>query len=207
MRLVEVVMLMGAHCVSPVEHGQLMTEAAKVQCAVVIEKDTDAGTVTVTPPESRVNPQVMAALERMGPVATDAPHPATVIVPAWAPAGSPTTEIKPPVAKATVPAALAEAPDVSVPSRAEAVDSAKETPATKPAPAADTRVATLAPPPQKPSPAKAPVAKKPATATRVAAKAPLKCEAPNVLKWYRKNGTRKYHCVEPASDSAPGQLY
>ena len=41
MRLIEVVMLVGAHCVSPVEHSQMMTDAAKVQCAVVIEKDTD----------------------------------------------------------------------------------------------------------------------------------------------------------------------
>ena len=86
MRLVEVVMLMGAHCVSPVEHSQMMTDAAKVQCAVVIEKDTDKGTLTVTPPEAAGDPQVAAAVARF-----DAAASSTRIVPARAPAGSPIT--------------------------------------------------------------------------------------------------------------------
>ena len=64
MRLVEVVMLMGAHCVSPVEHTQMMTDAAKGQCAVVIEKDTDTGTMIVTPGGAASDPQVIAAIER-----------------------------------------------------------------------------------------------------------------------------------------------
>jgi len=90
MRLVEVVMLMGAHCVSPVEHSALVTEAGKVQCAVVIEKDTDRGTMTVTPGGAASDPQVMAAIERFRTAPVDPlTGGGTKIVPAWAPAGSP----------------------------------------------------------------------------------------------------------------------
>jgi hypothetical protein len=224
MRLVEVVMLMGAHCVSPVEHTQMMTDAAKVQCAVVIEKDTDTGTMTVTPGGAASDPQVVAAIERFRLAPVDPlTGGGTKIVPAWAPAGTPPVEIKPPVVKASavpepiVPPAdetSVATPDPATPSPAPAAAAAspvaaKTATVAKPAPSRETRVATLAPPPQKrqiakPAPAKvAPATKQPAAATQSA-----QCKGTAVAKWYKSgDGHRKYRCVNPAGSGAPAQLY
>ena len=217
MRLVEVVMLMGAHCVSPVEHSQMMTDAAKVQCAVVIEKDTDRGTMTITPAGAANDPQVMAAVNRFrlapeNPLAGSG----TRIVPAWAPAGSPPVEIKPPAAKiAVAPEPIAPPPeaDAAVPAdeSAAAAPDATPAPAARQAPAKERKVATLAAPPQKRPPAKAAAAKKqPAQpqATPAPTKVSAQCKGAAVAKWYKTaDGKRKYRCVRPASDSAPDQLY
>jgi len=213
MRLVEVVMLMGAHCVSPVEHTPMMTDATKVQCAVVIEKDTERGTLTVTPQDALRDPQVVAAVERFRLAPADsAKGGGTKIVPAWAPAGSAPVEIKLPEAKAA-PAPIAP-PAVDLAGAAAAA--AAEPPAepsvepqaerSRPAPAAERKVATLSPPPQKRPPAKAKEAKKQPAA--VAAKEKSQCKGEAVAKWYRTaDGKRKYRCVKPVSDSAPNQLY
>ena len=213
MRLVEVVMLVGAHCVSPVEHSQMMTDAAKVQCAVVIEKDTDKGTITVTPAAAASDPQVAAALDRFRLATTDPlTGGGTRIVPAWAPAGSPPVEIKPPatmVAVAPEPSAPPPEADAAV-----TAGTAGAT-ATDASPPPEKKVATLAAPPQKRPPAKAPSAK--TAPARAAAASPgaasarpasVQCRGAAVAKWYRTgDGKRKYRCVNPASDSAPEQLY
>lgn len=220
MRLVEVVMLMGAHCVSPVEHSQMMTDAAKVQCAVVIEKDTDKGTMTVTPAQAAGDPQVMAAVERFKQSPADGlTSGGTKIVPAWAPAGSPPVEIKAPTAKVTVaPEPIAPPPEAVGSTAADATD----TSATDQPPQADAKtvaqpkaepppkqVASLATPPQKRSAAKAAAPRKPARATPAAApKSAASCKGAAVAKWYKTaDGKRKYRCVKPVSDSAPDQLY
>ncbi len=65
MKLIEIVVLMGAHCVSPVQHTNSATEAAKVQCAVVIEKDTQAGTLRIVPAGASREPEVVAVLNRL----------------------------------------------------------------------------------------------------------------------------------------------
>lgn len=212
MRLVEVVMLMGAHCVSPVEHSQLMTDAAKVQCAVVIEKDTEAGTLKVTPEAATRDPQVAAAVARFGAAPVDpAAAGSTRIVPAWAPAGSPTTEVK--IPESTPMSAAPPVPPAAIePVPGEATQDATQPPpppepkvaASKP----EKKVAVLAPPKQKAAPAKT-VARKKQT-VKVAA-APLKqarCKGAAVAKWYKTaDGHKKFRCVKPASDSAPDQLY
>jgi hypothetical protein len=231
MRLVEVVMLMGAHCVSPVEHTQMMTDAAKVQCAVVIEKDTDTGTMTVTPGGAANDPQVVAAIERFRVAPVDPlTGGGTKIVPAWAPAGTPPVEIKPPAVKASAmpepivpptdersiatpgpaptppapaPAATAASPVAADPAPARAAA------ATKPAAPRETKVATLAPPPQKRQAAKpAPAKVAPATRQPAAAKQSAQCKGTAVAKWYKSgDGHRKYRCVKPTGDGAPAQLY
>jgi hypothetical protein len=213
MRLVEVVMLMGAHCVSPVEHSQMLTEAAKVQCAVVIEKDTDRGTMTVTPPAAASDPQVMAAISRFQAAPADTlTGSGTRIVPAWAPAGSPTVEIKPPVA---VPAPIAPRAEAGVQEAKPAAEAAPQqtstAASTKQASAPERKVATLAPAPQTRQPAKTPAARKqPAksVAAAPAVKTGAQCKGVAVARWYKTaDGKRKYRCVKPASDSAPEQLY
>ena len=228
MRLVEVVMLMGAHCVSPVEHTQMMTDATKVQCAVVIEKDTATGSLTVTPGEAAKDPQVAAAMERFRNAPSDPlTGGGTKIVPAWAPAGSPTVETKLPVgdpaaAASAVPPAIAPPPDLA-PSTDEVTpqDSAADAtaagnapaaaPVKKPAAGTAKKVAALMPPEQKRPPAKAPAPKQqPAAATPDTPKQPSQCQGNAVAKWYTAaDGHRKYRCVRPetAGDRAPNQLY
>lgn len=64
MKLVEVVVLLGAHCASPLQQAPAMTEVHKVQCAVIVEKDTANGEVRVMPEEASLAPQVKAAVAR-----------------------------------------------------------------------------------------------------------------------------------------------
>lgn len=74
MKLVEVVILVGTHCVSPVQHTSLATEANKVSCAVVVERDTIAGTLHVTPRTGAGDPMVQAAVGRLMATAISLPE-------------------------------------------------------------------------------------------------------------------------------------
>lgn len=64
MKLIEVIFLTGAHCVSPIMHTAPMTEVFKVQCAVVVVKDTVAGTLSVMPASEAGNPRVIEVVSR-----------------------------------------------------------------------------------------------------------------------------------------------
>ncbi|MCA3560577.1 MAG: hypothetical protein IOC82_06050 [Aestuariivirga sp.] len=216
MKLVEIVMLMGAHCVSPVEHGAMMTEAAKVQCAVMIEKDADRGTLVVTPPDAASVPQVAAAMARIG-AATAGPQSSgsTKIVPASAPAGAPASEIKLPPPKAPP----AEAPPAAITAPAAGTGAAAELPApvpngatsppsaTKAAPMLDSKVATLVPPPPK-RPAVTAAGTPKRKVQPAAAQQPVQCKSGTLLRWTRTaDGKRLYRCVKPGRDSALNQIY
>lgn len=78
MKLVEVVFLIGSHCVSPIEHAVPLTEVFKVQCAVVVERDTTDNSIVVTPATEASNPLVIAAMARLQAVgnAPSTPAPA-----------------------------------------------------------------------------------------------------------------------------------
>jgi hypothetical protein len=65
MKVIEVVVLLGAHCISPVENTAAVTEVSKVQCAVVIEKDIAAGTFRIIPAGASSTPEVVAVIERL----------------------------------------------------------------------------------------------------------------------------------------------
>jgi len=190
-----------------------MTEATKVQCAVVIEKDTERGTVTVTPPQAKADPQVAAALARFNATPVDAANNGiTKIVPAWAPAGSPTSEVKLPEPRSP---ALPEpvAPPVDETAATDA-DAAPTPPAAAPAaagkvqPKAEQKLAMITAPPPKRTAAK-PVEKKPAGKVRpVKATKPGQCRSGATAKWYTTaEGKKKYRCVKPTGDAAPEQLY
>ena len=75
MKLVEVVFLIGSHCVSPIQHTVPVTEVFKVQCAVVVERDTLANSVVITPDTESANPLVIAAVERLQSAANPASGP------------------------------------------------------------------------------------------------------------------------------------
>lgn len=64
MKLVEVVVLLGAHCASPLQQTPAMTEVHKVHCAVIVEKDTSNGAVRVMPEQAAREPQVEAVVAR-----------------------------------------------------------------------------------------------------------------------------------------------
>ncbi len=232
MRLVEVVVLMGAHCISPVEQAptQMTTDVGKVQCAVVIEKDTERGTLKVTPQTMIADPRVVAAIARV-----DAKAGATKIVPAFAPAGSPPTEIKPPPpftadGGALLPDTGTQQPDAGEVKSASATvaeqplsGAAEETKVESPAaPVVETKpvarkVVTLAPADQKPGASNAaraqkagPPKKQQAAATDAPAGQSSQCKGSAVAKWYKTaDGHRKYRCVRPVptSDTPPSQIY
>lgn len=67
MTLIEVVLLTGLHCVSPVEEARSATIAGKVPCAVVIRMDDRTGEVDFNPPAAATNPQVIAMLVKQPP--------------------------------------------------------------------------------------------------------------------------------------------
>lgn len=77
MKVIELVFLIGAQCVSPVQNAPGLTEVAKVQCAVVIERDSETNIVRVTPESAAALPRVAEAVKRvsMPPVAAAAPPP------------------------------------------------------------------------------------------------------------------------------------
>jgi len=209
MRLIEVIMLMGAHCVSPVEHSALVTDATKVQCAVVMEKDTDKGTLTVTPPAAVADPQVAAAVLRLG----NGPDAGTRIVPARAPAGSPAVEVKPaPVAKPSVPPPIAPpetildpAPPAAAAAPVTPAAEATAKPEAQPEAKPEQKIASIATPPKR---ATARAAAAPKKAKPAAARKPVQCKGSAVAKWYTTaDGHRRFRCVGAGTAARPAQLY
>jgi pyruvate/2-oxoglutarate dehydrogenase complex dihydrolipoamide acyltransferase (E2) component len=71
MNLIEVVILAGVQCLSPVEAAEGTTIVGKVPCAVLIKLDEETGKVDFTPPSAASNPQVIAILVKPG--GADAP--------------------------------------------------------------------------------------------------------------------------------------
>jgi len=181
MKLIEVVVLLGAQCISPVQHTGTATEAAKVQCAVVIEKDTEAGTLRIMPAGASRQPEVVAVLERLE-------DDARTIEPAAAPPSPPVAApvIAPPAplaATAPEPPPAAEARPVAQEPQPEAVRAAK--PKETPKAAAKVKARTKIAPSQEEK-----------RAEKASAKS--KCIGEAKPKWYTNaEGRRKYRCVLP----------
>lgn len=215
MKLIEIVMLMGAHCISPVEQSQLMTEAGKVECAAVVEKDTVSGAVKVVPEGASGDPKVAAVINRFNSVAAEGAK----IVPAFAPAGSPPSTVVPPRPVAAAPSPIIPEPAEAAPAEtpqqvASAAPAAVQAePPKRPEPVA--RITVPAPKKQqKPASAAKPASpKKQVAAAQEAAPDPksnAQCKGNAVAKWYKTDdGHRKYRCVrpEPTGDSQSVGLY
>jgi hypothetical protein len=194
MKLIEVVVLAGAHCISPVQQSGAATEVVKVQCAVVIEKDTEAGTLRIVPAGSSREPQVVAVLERL-----DREESGTTIEPASAP---PAVAAPPVTTETPLPAT---GPKQQIAAEASGADAVADV---APPPAETATVAEAPAEPEKPAkPKKAEVkkaeAKKSETKKSEANKAEEKKIASKCLgeakpKWYTTDdGRRKYRCVLP----------
>lgn len=183
MKLIEVVVLLGAQCISPVQHTGTATEAAKVQCAVVIEKDTEAGTLRIVPAGASRAPEVVAVLERLkGDPQTIEPAAAPPATQEQAPAPATAAAIAPPPPLAS---AAAEPP------AAASTSAAEEKPEPEPVKAVKPKKT------QKPA-AKAKVA--PSQEAKQAEKQATKsqCRGEAKPKWYTNaEGRRKYRCVVP----------
>lgn len=147
MKLVEVVILVGSQCISPLQQAPHATEAGKVDCAVLIHRDTETGAFAVVPPGAYGHPEVRMALQRSLNGGAAAPAPKVV---ADAPPQPPEPEAAPPPPRTTViepqPAEEPDQPaEASVPvSEQQQIASAEEPPASRkidaryPEPAADT---------------------------------------------------------------------
>jgi hypothetical protein len=66
MNLIEVVILAGVQCLSPVEAAEGTTIVGKVPCAVLIRLNEETGKVAFTPPSAASNPEVIAMLVKPG---------------------------------------------------------------------------------------------------------------------------------------------
>lgn len=71
MKLVQIVLLLGQQCVSPIEQTPGVTDVARVPCAIVIERQTDTGRVEVKPASQAGNPVVAILSERQTLVSMD----------------------------------------------------------------------------------------------------------------------------------------
>ncbi len=176
MKLIEVVVLLGAHCISPVQQADAVTEVGKVQCAVMVEQDTATGRVLVTPPEAAARPEVAEVLNRIAAGSAAGPAPDTMIEPAWAP---PASQRNAPQAKPLSgfkPETAATAPALSAEQEAEAPVVAKPDPAPVKKPAAEKKKATAK--------------------TKSAKRSANQCKGSASPQWYTTaEGKKKYRCV------------
>jgi hypothetical protein len=192
MKLIEVVVLAGAHCISPVQQSGAATEIVKVQCAVVIEKDTEAGTLRIVPAGSSREPQVVAVLERL-----DREESGTTIEPASAPPAAaappvaPETPLPATGPKQQIAAADADADADVAPPSAE-TETVAEAPAEPEKPAKPKKAEV------KKAEAKKSEAKKGEANKAEEKKIASKCLGEAKPKWYTTDdGRRKYRCVLP----------
>ena len=64
MNLVEVVIILGSQCLSPLDQGPGLTEAGKVPCAVLVRQDPQTSAVEFVPPSAATDPAVVAMLAK-----------------------------------------------------------------------------------------------------------------------------------------------
>ena len=195
MKLIEVVILTGMQCISPVQHKEIATEATKVWCAVVVEKDTVAGLTKVTPPSEADNPAVRLVLQQFETVGKPASgsarlsvepeqaltqqRPSLLVPDAPEPAGRVEVQAEAAVPRPIPRPALAEAEGAGPP------EDQVETPA------AVEEVATPEPTASKPA---AKLKKKSVKKTKVK-KQSGQCSGSTQPVWYtNKDGKRKYRC-------------
>lgn len=205
MKLVEVVILAGTHCISPLQHADGLTDAGKVSCAVIVEKDSETNTVTVMPSWQAGAPEVRLAIggrRNSLPGAQAAAAPELRIEPAAArpsPAAPPPrpeepdqartpSEPPPSVADVKTPVAANQpegaAPDVTTTQPRDADQPDAEVDQNSKAQDRPTQVAALDSAPPK--------------SQRTARAKSGECMGEARPAWYtNKDGRRKYRCVKP----------
>jgi hypothetical protein len=185
MKIIDLVFLIGSQCVSPVQHAPGITEVAKVQCAVVIERDTETNTVRVSPEGAVAIPKVAEAIRAASAAAGAVPA-----------AGPPPQRGQTVIEQDAGVVRLDVAPDARPQETPEAGNGAG------PAPEPQRLASAAAAPEPAETPSVKPV-RKPAAAARTLAKEPANlCGAGRKAVWYTASGGhRKYRC-RTAADAA-----
>ncbi len=132
MTLIEVVILAGAQCLSPIAPADGVTEVGKVPCAVVVKLDQETGDVQFKPATAATDPRVVAMLMKPGEIEASAD--VTVQDPAQKDSGEAEAQPAPPkpVARAEIMPTGDEQPEVKVQPREKAVKTADRISAEKP---------------------------------------------------------------------------
>jgi hypothetical protein len=120
MTLIEVVILAGVQCLSPVEAAEGTTIVGKVPCAVLIRLNEETGKVAFTPPSAASNPQVIAMLVR-----SDGPPPPDAAAPEEAPLAEGDAQDQPPAPRPQLKQKRAEKP-VKAPERRKTASAKKK---------------------------------------------------------------------------------
>ena len=202
MKLIEVVVLTGIQCVSPVQTAPAVTEAQKVWCAVIVQGDSDTSAIAVTPREQMLDPAVKSAISRMqlafNPGAKPAPQQPGGLTVAEVPVPAPPAALRVrPSASAAAMTQIAKSPDALPPAETPVpvADTGSDGDAgSAPEPAAartpEAKTAALDPvAPEPPAPAKKKTSPK---------KRSDVCRNGTRAVWYtNKDGRRKYRCSRP----------
>jgi hypothetical protein len=203
MKLVEVVLLVGSQCVSPVQHMPNVTEASKVPCAVMILRDTDANSIDVLPAAGVNHPEVRLALgfpvdaaksgvDQAGsaPVATAVNRPQVAEL-------APMTLLRARKQRETVIAV--ERPPEEPPEEVRPASSMPDMPSAEQPEDAQASSEVIDPVPDVPKKAKPSKPKRVASAATAAEKNYKDvCGPVTKARWYtNKQGRRKYRCVRP----------
>ncbi len=216
MKIVEIIVLMGTQCVSPIQHAPMMTEVSKVPCAVVIEKDTVTSQMEVSPPAAVNHPTVSKAMVRLSAqtgnavaAAPAAPQPFRIEPAAAARRAAIASPIMPPLPPGagkplqeplSPPAAMAPEAE-TIPPPEQQVASLVEEP--QDAAAAPEPPETAAAPPAKPEAKAKPAKRKKAGPSRTAGLSD-RCKGTATAKWYKnKQGHMKYRCVSGSRSAKP----
>lgn len=166
MNLIEVVILAGAQCLSPIQSADAATVAGKVPCAVLIHMNPDTGDVEFTPPTAATDPQVIASLVKT----EDADSTAMEMAPGGPTPEGDTIEVPP---KPAPPEAKVEDEKLVETGTAKTPDRVKSTKQEK------RRVSTQA-----------------ATKRQRSAKRRDSCGSYKAVWYTNKEGRRKYRCVK-----------
>lgn len=221
MKIVEIIVLMGTQCISPIQHTPSMTEVSKVQCAVVIEKDSVSNTVEVSPPAAVNHPTVSEAMARLSkqamPATTAAPASQPFrIVPAAVARRAAEAQFLPskPLEPDRIPDAGMEIappspiglPAAMPPAGAEVASlqaGPQEIEAAAAEPDAEPKVAITTPKPKKTATAR----KARNTTSKTATKLPGRCTGTARAQWYtNKDGQKRYRCVKGSAAAAKPQV-
>ncbi|MFN4143668.1 hypothetical protein [Aestuariivirga sp.] len=169
MRLIEIVILAGAQCMSPIESAEGLTQVSKVPCAVLVRQDPETSAVEIVPRSASTDPDVIAMLLQPRAPGTEVAA-APTIEPASIEEQSPGAEVPLPTPRDAAPARDKAEPHEE---KAQAKPAKKKL--------------------QSRASSDAPAKKK----KRVASKNPPdKCGSYKAVWYTNKEGRRKYRCVK-----------
>lgn len=175
MTLIEVVILAGAQCLSPIAPADGVTEVGKVPCAVVVKLDQDTGEVQFKPAAAATDPRVVAMLMKPGEIGATADAANENLAPNGGGTAEADAAPPKPVARAEIMPASDEQPEVQTGPPENSLKNPDRVSGEKP----NLRKAETAPPRKR----------------RAAARRTDSCGSYRAVWYTNKEGRRKYRCV------------